>query len=110
MDIETEEKNGILIVRPQEMRIDASNALEFKAAMMEIVGNGYVNLIVTLASLNFIDSSGLGVLVSVMKTIGSRGEIKLCEAEGDVKSIFELTRLDNIFSFYHSESEALNSF
>lgn len=110
MDIDTEEKNGILIVRPLEMRIDASNALEFKAAMMEIVGNGYVNLVVNLSALKFIDSSGLGVLVAILKTIGSRGEIKLCEARGDVASIFELTRLDEIFSFYHSESEAFNSF
>lgn len=110
MDIDTRETNGILIVQPMEKRIDASNALEFKAAMMEIVGNGYVNLVINLTSLEFIDSSGLGVLVSIMKTIGGRGEIKLCEAEGDVKSIFELTRLDHIFSFYHSESEALNSF
>lgn len=110
MNIETREINGILIIQPMEKRIDASNALEFKAAMMEIVGNGYVNLVVNLSNLEFIDSSGLGVLVSIMKTISGRGEVKLCEAAGDVESIFELTRLDQIFSFFHSESEALNSF
>jgi anti-sigma B factor antagonist len=110
MKIEAFKEGGVLIVRPQEKRIDASIAKDFKSKLAEFVKNGNVNLVINLSEVDFIDSSGLGALVSTLKVIGNQGEIKLCEVKKEVKSIFELTRLDKVFSIYHSEKEAIDSF
>ena len=67
-------------------------------------------MIIDLTDIDLVDSSGLGVLVSSLKKIGNRGEVKLCNLKEAVQSVFELTRLDRVFGLYHSEAEALASF
>ena len=110
MKIETLEQGDVLIVRPQEKRIDASIARDFKSKLSGFVKDGKVNLIIDLKEVEFIDSSGLGALVSTLKAIGDQGEIKLCRVKENVRSIFELTRLNKVFPIFHSEEEALDSF
>ncbi len=110
MKIESFEKNGVLVIRLQENRFDAGIINDFKPKLAKFVANGNVNLIINLSGVELIDSSGLGVLISTLKTIGTRGEIKLCELIKNVKSVFEVTRLNKVFAIYDSEKEALDSF
>ena len=64
-------------------------------------------IVVSLAEVNFIDSSGLACLVQGMKHCRSAGgDLYLCELRQPVRGIFELTRLDRAFVVLGSESEA----
>lgn len=110
MKIESFEKNRVLVIRLRENRLDAGIINDFKSELAEFVANGNVNLIINLSDVDLIDSSGLGVLISALKAIGTRGEIKLCELMKNVKSVFEVTRLNKVFAIYDSEKEALDSF
>ncbi len=110
MKIEALKRNNILVVKPKEKRIDASIAKDFKSELLKFVSEGNFNLIINLSEVTFIDSSGLGALVSTLKAIRDQGQIKLCGVREEVKSIFELTHLDKVFPLFHSEQEALNSF
>jgi anti-sigma B factor antagonist len=73
--------------------------------------NGTKNLLVDLKEVRFIDSSGLGVLVSGFKNASTRqGSIKMCNLQTQVKSMFELTRLHRVFDIFQSVDEALESY
>ncbi|MEA1866712.1 MAG: STAS domain-containing protein [Thermodesulfobacteriota bacterium] len=110
MKIESFVTNKVMVIRPRENRLDASITADFKSKLAEFVDNGSVNLVINLSGVDLIDSSGLGVLVSVLKVIGTSGEIKLCELMKNVGAVFEVTRLNKIFAIYDSEKEALDSF
>ena len=110
MDIEHVEKNNVLVVTPKEKRLDVSAAPAFKQKMSQFVENGQVNIVVNLSKVDLIDSSGLGALVSVLKKVGKQGEIKVCQLKENIKSLFQLTRLDKVFEIYRTEDEAVESF
>ena len=110
MNIEHVRKDNIVVVTPKEKRLDAMVAADFKLKLNEMIEQGHVNMIIDLTDVDLVDSSGLGVLVSSLKRIGNRGEVKLCNLKDAVRSVFELTRLDRVFGLYHSEAEAAASF
>lgn len=110
MNLEVSKKDNLMVVRIHERRLDARIATDFKSKLNQLVRSGNVNIVLNLSQVDFIDSSGLGALVSVLKAVGNNGEIKLCGVREGVRSIFELTRLDQIFSFHYSEQEAIDSF
>jgi anti-sigma B factor antagonist len=73
--------------------------------------SGTKDLLVDLKEVRFIDSSGLGVLVSGYKNASThQGSIKLCNLQTQVKSMFELTRLHRVFDIYQTIDEALESY
>ena len=110
MKVEHVKKNNVVVVLPKEKRLDAGVAADFKSKLSELVEKGQVNLVINLTEVDLVDSSGLGVLVSILKKVGDRGEIKICNLKEGVRSLFQLTRLDRVFSLYHSETEAVDSF
>lgn len=68
-------------------------------------------VVVNLAGIGFIDSTGLAKLVQAMKRCRQRnGDIHLCALQQPVRIIFELTRLDKAFQIYASEDEAIAAF
>lgn len=110
MRVEILENNGVLIIRLQENRLDTSLVTDFKSKSAEFVKKGDVNLVINMSSVQFIDSSMLGTLISLIKGVGTYGEIKLCELTKNVKLVFQMTRLDKIFGVFDSEKEAIDSF
>jgi anti-sigma B factor antagonist len=79
--------------------------------MLKLFEEGKHNLVVDLQAVRFVDSSGLGALVSGFKNASSRnGNLKLAGLQLQVKSMFELTRLHRVFEIYTDSGEALASF
>jgi anti-sigma B factor antagonist len=79
--------------------------------MLKLFEEGKNNLVVDLQGVRFVDSSGLGALVSGFKNASSRnGNLKLAGLQLQVKSMFELTRLHRVFEIYTDSTEALASF
>ncbi len=88
-------------------RLDASVALSFKQAVVKVVEAGDTRLLLDLQGVEFLDSSGLGAMVSILKAVGSRGTVAVCNATGGVQSLFKLTRMDKVFTLYGSREDAL---
>lgn len=101
------QQGDITVIRPQDPRIDASIAPEFKRRGLELISMGKGKVIVDLSQVKFIDSSGLGALVSFVKAVGRNGNIALVGLTPGVKEILRLTRLDRVFQIFSSEKEAL---
>jgi anti-sigma B factor antagonist len=109
MRIEEENINGILAVRVMDNRIDASSAASFKGRMADIVARGDRLLILNLAAVEFIDSTGLGAIVSALKAVGQGGELVITNPQETVMSLLRLTRMNRVFRIYASEQEALGA-
>jgi anti-sigma B factor antagonist len=111
MNLKIEKKNEIIIIYVKEERLDAHNSGDLKVEMQRLFEEGNKNILVDLHDVRFIDSSGLGALVSGFKNaISHHGNLKLSTLQAQVKSMFELTRLHRVFEIYSSTTEALDNF
>lgn len=110
MQIATYEKEGVLIVNIIG-EVDLYNAPKIKEIINENIGKGFVKFIINMNEVTYIDSTGIGSLIFARQTIiGNKGALRLIHIKDSVKKIFELTKLNNFFTIYNSESEAINSF
>ena len=100
MDLAAERLGDILLVRVAEPRIDAAVAIQFKEAMREIVADGPPRIVLDLAAVGFLDSSGLGAVVAVMKALGPDRRLELAALSPAVAKVFRLTRMDSIFTIH----------
>ena len=107
MNYTTEERNGFTVLTLQEKRLDARAANDFKKLIQTLSGQGHRNLLLDLKNVQFIDSSGLGALVSCLKALGKDGDMQLCSINPPVQSLLKLTRLDRIFTVHESLEAAL---
>lgn len=108
MNLSTEKINGLLVLHVKEVRVDAHNSEELKKQILQYLENGQINLVIDLAEVQFIDSSGLGALLSGYKnTTIKQGNLVLTGLQNQVQSMFELTRLHRIFEIYPGVKEAL---
>ncbi len=111
MIVQIDEREAAVLINVKEERLDAHNSGELKTQMLNLFEEGKNNLVVNLEEVRFVDSSGLGALVSGFKNASARsGSLKLCGLQPQVKSMFELTRLHRVFEIYPNADEALASF
>jgi len=111
MNLQIEDKGAAVLLLVEEERLDAHNSGDLKNQMLKLFEEGKHNLVVDLQAVRFVDSSGLGALVSGFKNASSRnGNLKLSGLQLQVKSMFELTRLHRVFEIYTDSGEALASF
>ncbi|NLC71923.1 MAG: STAS domain-containing protein [Desulfuromonadaceae bacterium] len=111
MNCDVTDHGNAVVVEVKEERLDAHNSNEFKSQMLSLFEGGKNNMVIDLKGVRFIDSSGLGALVSGFKNATARnGSLKLCGMQTQVKSMFELTRLHRVFEIFAGVSEALASF
>lgn len=111
MNLKIEDKSGIKIITVKEERLDAHNSGALKEEMQRLYENDATHLLIDLKDVRFIDSSGLGALVSGFKNaISHHGSLKLTGLQSQVKSMFELTRLHRVFEIFSSVDEALETY
>jgi anti-sigma B factor antagonist len=110
MEIVQEQVNGVDVLR-LEGRLDASSSKEIKDRISDLAKNKRVNLVVDMAGINFIDSSGLGSLVASLRSVNKLGgDIRIASLQDQVRAIFELTRLHRIFEIFDDSLTAAKSF
>jgi anti-sigma B factor antagonist len=89
----------------------ADGATLIKEALRECAEQGHRKVVLNLAELRFMDSSGLGSLVSGSKLLEAQGgQMRIVNARGPVRNVFQITRLDRIFPAYQDETDAIASF
>ncbi|AKJ07736.1 anti-sigma B factor antagonist [Archangium gephyra] len=106
MDVQFEQNGGALVVTPRFKRLDAQAAATFRTAVGERVSGARL-VVVSLAQVTFIDSSGLAALISVLKRIPAGGQLRLAHANSSVLSLLTLTRLDKVLPSFDTVDKAL---
>lgn len=100
-------QDNVLVLSPQENRLDALAAVDLKEEISGYIESGENNIVLDLSKIDFIDSSGLGALVSLLKRIGRDGDLSVTGLKKATESMFQLTRMDKVFSIFPSVSEAI---
>jgi len=89
-------KSNYTIKIPENFTVN--EVVEFRARVNELIKNGTINFIFDFIECKFIDSTGLGALVSIYKKCVEReGSIKLKHLNSNIEKLFKLTRLDKVF-------------
>jgi len=110
MEINLREKENILLMDVNG-EVDLYNAPEIKEVIKEQIDNNKRQIIINLDEVSYIDSSGIGALISSLsnlKKIG--GGLKIINVHDSVKKVFELTKLTSFFEIYDNEDEAVADF
>ncbi len=111
MNLKLEDNGKVVILMVKEERLDAHNSDQLKQELSRLFGEGKTGVVVDLKEVRFIDSSGLGALVSGFKNASSRqASLKLSSLQSQVRSMFELTRLHRVFDIYPTIDEAVDAF
>ena len=109
MKLVTEQRDGRTLLMVKEGRLDAHNSGELKDRILKLFEEGGRDLVVDLGDVQFIDSSGLGALLSGHKNAIQRSTgFALANLQPRVKAMFELTRLQRVFEIYPGLREALD--
>ena len=106
-----EESDGKVVVIECPSRVDLSVAKELREIMKESTEQDKFLLVVDMDKTEFMDSSGLGALVSrIAVTRSNRGDVRLACVKETILKLLELTHLDKIFQAFESVQAAVDSF
>jgi len=110
MEITVDSVDNVAIAEIPVEELDASNAGELKRDMAPIL-EANTRLVIDLSRLRFVDSSGLGAMLSCLRQVSARGgDLKLCGMSKQVRAAFELVRMHRIFDIFGSREEAVHAF
>ena len=103
-----QEISGTVVVLTGD--IDLHHAPDVHEALVAVCDDKPSRLVINLSGVDYMDSSGVGTLVEVFRRVNAyKGELGLCGMNDRVRSIFEITKLDQFFKIYATEEEALGS-
>lgn len=103
--VEAEQRSDGQVVRVTVDRIDSAAAIQFKDRMREIGGGDGDRVILDMSRVTFLDSSGLGAVVAVMKLLAPAKRLELAGLTPNVQKVFRLTRMDGIFVIHPAVPE-----
>jgi len=110
MNFEVTTENDVTIVEVTGQLI-VGNRQELKDDVLRLLKSGARKFLIDFKDTAYIDSSGLGVLVSLSKKIREKGgELRLSNLNEDLRTLFELTKLDTLFFIADSRGQALEEF
>lgn len=96
MEIVELERNVIQVVLAGNLHVE--EATELRETLIEQIDSGVHSIRLDLSELSYIDSSGLGVLIAIHKRCTQKnGSVKIKGLKGNIKELFELTRLTKVF-------------
>ncbi len=105
-------QDNLLVIAPKGDHLDAKNAASFKEDVLKLIHQTeLINIILNLTHLQFIDSSGLGALLSLQRVLHTQGgSLKLTHLNKSIRTLFEIVSMHRIFDIFNTVDEAIQSF
>ena len=111
MKITARQESGVTILEPKGKITIGIGDVMLREAVLEQIEQGHLKILVDLAAVTTMDSSGIGELVSAYTTVSNRGgALKLLHLPPKVHDILAITQLITVFEVFDDESEAVASF
>jgi len=108
--VRKDEAKGVVIIGVDGQLI-VGNRHDLKKKVLDAMESGERKFVVDFAATGYIDSSGLGVLVSLAKKVRETGgDLRLAGLNEDLRTLFELTKLDTLFTLMDTVEEAVAAF
>jgi len=100
---------GICVIAPEGDRLTAASANQFRQQASQLIDEGQSRLVIDLSEVRFVDSSGLGAIVGLLKRVGNRGEVVVCGLTDAVRQMFRITRMERVFAAYPDPQSAVEA-
>jgi anti-sigma B factor antagonist len=111
MTFKTREVGGITIVDLSGKITLGEGGITLREEVRKLLGEGQKKIVLNLAEVNYIDSSGLGELVSAYTAVkNAGGELKLLNLTSKVRDLLVITKLVTVFDVKDDEAAAVSSF
>jgi anti-sigma B factor antagonist len=86
-------------------------SVALRAAIRRLIGEGKKKILLNLSGVGYVDSSGIGELVSSFTTVNKEGgKLKLLNLTQKIQDLLAITKLLTVFDTFENESDALNSY
>jgi anti-sigma B factor antagonist len=105
--LEDAPEGDCLVVSLKEKRLDAVIAANFRDALVERIDQGQRNIVLDMAQVSFMDSSGLGAVVFILKHLGHKGRLHICGVTPGVMAVLKLTRMDRVLKTFETRQAAI---
>ena len=107
LELETSQHDGVAVLTLRG-EIDVYTAPRMRQAIVDLVDAGSLNIVVDMGMVDFLDSTGLGVLVEGLKRVRTRGgNLSLVVTQDKIVKIFDITGLNKAFPIFSSLEDAL---
>ena len=111
MKISTRQVDGVTILDLSGRITLGEGSVQLRDAVRDLLSKGQKHILLNLADVNYIDSSGIGELVSAFTTMRNQGgELKLLKLTKKVHDLLQITKLYTVFDIKDDEAEAIGSF
>jgi len=111
LKINVRESGNVVILDLNGRITIGEEAASLRDTIKEHLDNGQKNILLNLAEVSYIDSTGLGQFVGSFATVTSRGgQLKLLNLQKKLQELMQITKLITVFETYTSESAAIRSF
>jgi len=110
MNLKIEKKQDVVVLQVKGS-LDADSVSQFKKKVNKIIEEGSKCLVLDGSELEFVDSMGLGSLISLLRKLRSQnGDLKVAAISKEVQQVFEITRLHQLFQIFSNSDEAMKAF
>ena len=111
MKIKERERDGVVVLEVSGKIMGGPDAELFSTTLKSLVHEEKLRVLVDLGSVTWVNSTGLGILISGYSTLKrNNGEMKLVNVSDRIDSIFMVTKLYSVFDSFKTEDEAIESF
>lgn len=111
MEFTTLEKNGIVVVEVRGGIMGGPDATQLNDEVHRWIKDGKKNFVVNMQSVDLINSSGLGILISNLTNVKNNGgDLRLSNLSQKIKQIFQITKLATVFKQFETVEDAVKSF
>ena len=111
LSIASREVNGVTVLDLSGRITLGEGSVQLRDAVRDLIGKGQKNILVNLGGVNYIDSSGLGELVTAYTSARNQdARLKLLNLTKKVHDLLQLTKLYTVFDIYDDEASAIGSF
>lgn len=110
MELRLEPAGEVSVVTILEKTLDAGNSQEFKNRIGPIL-EAHKQVVLEMSRLTFVDSSGCGALLSCLRKVKSyNGDLILCSLSSQVRDLFNVIRMDQLFRIFETRDQAVEAF
>jgi len=111
MKIATHEVNGVTVMDIAGRITLGEGSVQLREAVRDLVAKGSKKIVLNLADVNYMDSSGMGELVTAFTSVKNHGgELKLINLTKKINDLMAITKLVTVFDIHNDEASAIASF
>jgi len=111
MKYSTSEKYNVAIITFKGKVMGGPAVADFKEDLKKMIDNGKTNIVADLSKVSFMNSSGLGAMISALTTLrNAGGDMKLCGASERIESLLIVTKLITVFDHFKTLDEAVEAY